>query len=312
MKKSSLAFKVLAAAILAGVSSQFHAFAGTAIADGKSDKSTTALEDWRTDTISPVTNPIFFEDPMIRSEIRGIYAYHEISNDFLTKGGLVRLYALQVRWAVTDRLAIIATKDGYINFAPTSGLKKADGWANIGAGVKYAVIDDRANQFILTPGVKFEFASGSNHVFQGSKNGSGQWDVFVSAEKGFKGKFIDKLHLTGSLGFIIPNDFSKNNAEMTASVQADYFVHRFFIPFVAANSYTVLSNGSNLPLNTGGYDLLNFGSSNAAGWTGVVLGAGFRSRLLNNLDVGFAWEHCVTSPQGLFDNRLTVDAILRF
>ncbi|MBL9117687.1 MAG: hypothetical protein JNJ83_21955 [Verrucomicrobiaceae bacterium] len=30
--------------------------------------------DWKTNTISPVSNPIFFEDPVIRTELRPIFA----------------------------------------------------------------------------------------------------------------------------------------------------------------------------------------------------------------------------------------------
>jgi hypothetical protein len=44
----------------------------------------------------------------------------------------------------------------------------------------------------------------------------------------------------------------------------------------------------------------------------VTFAAGFRSRLLKDVDVGFAYETSVTSPRGLFDNRYTVDLIWRF
>jgi hypothetical protein len=50
--------------------------------------------DWKAHTIAPVTNPIFFEDPVIRSEIRPIFVYHTIDNNFLTGGGHATLYAL--------------------------------------------------------------------------------------------------------------------------------------------------------------------------------------------------------------------------
>ena len=30
--------------------------------------------DWKTNTISPVANPMYFEDPVIRTEIRPIFA----------------------------------------------------------------------------------------------------------------------------------------------------------------------------------------------------------------------------------------------
>lgn len=36
--------------------------------------------DWKVNTIAPVTNPIFFEDPVIRSEIRPIFIYHNFND----------------------------------------------------------------------------------------------------------------------------------------------------------------------------------------------------------------------------------------
>jgi hypothetical protein len=96
--------------------------------------------DWKEDSVSPVTNPIFFEDPHVQSEIRPIFAWHNIGDDLGTDGS-AQLYAIQARWAVTDRLAIIATKDGWIDMNPDVGLPKTDGWADIAAGVKYAIID---------------------------------------------------------------------------------------------------------------------------------------------------------------------------
>ena len=164
---------MLFAALLGGLLIP-HSFAGSSVAtsgttDGKDNGTAATIEDWRTDTISPVTNPLFFEYPQIRTEVRPIFMYHRIDDDFLTKGGLIRVYALQLRYAVNDRLAIIATKDGYINFEPTSGLQKHDGWADIGVGVKYALIDNRESRFILTPGVKFNIPFGQHSSFPGHK-----------------------------------------------------------------------------------------------------------------------------------------------
>ncbi|MFN7140574.1 MAG: hypothetical protein ACK4UN_14645, partial [Limisphaerales bacterium] len=42
---------------------------------------------WKERAISPVTNPIFFEDPQINSEIRPIFIWHNIDPGFVTGGG---------------------------------------------------------------------------------------------------------------------------------------------------------------------------------------------------------------------------------
>ena len=270
----------------------------TARADDPSDS-------WKAKTISPVANPLFFESPFIESELRPIFVWHNIDKSFVTGGGDVQVYAAQLRWAVTDRLAIIATKDGYIDFNPKTTLPHKSGFADLAAGVKYALIDNEAHEFILTPGLKIEVPTGNQRVFQG--NGAGEWDLFVSAGKGF-----NNFHMTGSLGSRLPNDWTEETASLHYSLQADYYVCDYFIPFVVGNAFTVLNNGRQLPLDVEGYDLINFGSSNAAGFTQATVGAGFRSKLCKRLDFGFAYEIGVTNPKGLFDDRFTVDLVVKF
>jgi len=274
---------------------------------------------WLDRTISPVANPIYFEDPNITSEVRPIYMYHFLPNTFdfdggsVPLGGQVQVMALQLRYALTDRLGLIASKDGYIQFQPKHTLGHAYGWADLAAGLKYAVFKDEENQAIITPGFTFTIPTGGTDVYQG--HGSGEWNIFVSAEKGF-----DDFHVTGNAGFIIPNNFSDNTAQMHYSLQLDYYVCQYFIPFAVMNGYTILSETesaadqslSAVPLNTEGYDLINFGSSAAAGTTQWTLGGGARSRLVNNVDVGVAYEVGVGNSVGIFSSRITADLIWRF
>jgi hypothetical protein len=271
---------------------------------------------WLDNTISPAANPILFEDPNITSEVRPVYMYHvlpgqvDFNGGHAPLGGKVQLNALQLRYAVNDRLAIIATKDGYIQFQPQHTLPHAYGFADIGAGLKYAVVDDKDAQFILTPGFTFTVPSGSTDVFQGK--GGGEWNLFVSAEKGF-----DKLHLTANAGLRLPDNLALQSAQIHYSAQVDYYTCQYFIPFVLVNGYTVLNNGhrnliDGVPLNTELYDLINSGSTAASGQTELTVGPGFRTRILKNLDAGFAWEAGVVEPVGIFDSRFTVDLIWLF
>jgi hypothetical protein len=272
-------------------------------------------------SVSPVTNPLFFEDPYIRTEIRPIFAYHRIGDDLLNGVGLngisegdVRVYALQIRYAVTDRLAIIATKDGYTDIKfdnpALAGLSRS-GWNDIAAGVKYAFIQDKREQFVLSGGVKIELPTGDNKVFQ--NNGDGEWDVFLSSAKNW-----DRFQLMGSAGVRIPNNFAAETASAHYSLQASYYTCRYFIPFVSLNGQTVLSETSNggpygLPgLNVEGFDLVNFGADSAGGHTQIVGGVGFRSRVAAHVDFGAAYESSLSSPQGLFQDRVTVDFVIHF
>jgi hypothetical protein len=273
---------------------------------------------WQDQAISPVVNPIYFEDPRITSEIRPVFMQHWLPNTFkfdggkVALGGDVRVYAVQLRAALSDRLALIATKDGYIEFRPdnTALLPHQYGWANLAAGLKYALVDDRDSQLIVTPGFTVEVPTGNEDVLQG--HGKGEENIFVSAEKGF-----DRFHVTGNLGFRIPNDFDAQTAQAHYSLQLDYYTCQYFIPFIAANGYTILSEGKNqllnaVDLNTEMYDLANFGSTAAKGRTMITIGGGARSKITDKIDIGIAYEGGVSDPVGIFDSRVTADVILRW
>ena len=270
---------------------------------------------WMNNTISPVANPILFEDPKVTTEVRPIYMYHSLPNTFnysggqVPLGGQVQVTALQIRYALTERLGLIASKDGYIEFQPKNTLAHEYGWADLAAGLKYELINDEKDQFIITPGFTLTVPTGGHNVYQG--NGSGEWNLFVSAEKGF-----DRLHVTANTGFIIPNNFAESTSQLHYSAQVDYFVCQYFIPFAVANGYTILSNGNHnvlpVPLNTEGYDLINFGSTDASGSTQFTVGGGARSRLVKNVDVGVAYELGVGNSVGIFHTRITADLIWRF
>lgn len=290
-------------AVCAAVSLTQAAQAGTPALSAKAPAPPVEAVSWKDHTISPVANPFFHEDAVIRSEIRPVFVHHNIDDRFLG-GGDAQLYALQLRYALTDRLAIIATQDGYFDIN-NDAIGDPEGWMDLALGVKYALIDNEASQFILTPGLTFKIPTGDREVFQG--RGGGEWDLFVAAQKGF-GDF----HLSSNVGLRLPNNTQENSTLLHYSLMADYYTCRWFIPFVAFNAYTVLSEGSNIGLTTEGYDVINFGSSGADGVTQGTLAVGFRSRILKNVDLGFAYEKAVIEPNGLTDDRFTFDLSIRF
>ncbi len=270
-----------------------------------------AESDWLNKIPTPVTNPLFFEEAQIRSDVRPIFIHHNLRSTIdsglgaLPLDGDAQVFAIQLRYAVNDRLAIIATKDGYIDFNPDATLAKDEGFADIGFGVKYALIHDDENEFILTGGLKFEAPSGNTGVLQG--NGSGEWNPFLSAAKAW-----DDFSIAGHFGARVPNDSDDETSQLHYGLQAAYEVHRCFTPFVAGNAFTVLSEGTGLPLAAEGFDLVNFGSSAAKNTTQAALGLGFRSRLRDNIDLGFAYEFGITNPKDIFDDRYTIDLVIRF
>jgi hypothetical protein len=268
-----------------------------------SQSNTAQGESWKDKTIAPVTNPFYFEAAQVNTELRPVFIHHEIPSSFLG-GGDANVYGVQARWAVNDRLALIATKGGICDLdMPAAGINET-GWADLGFGLKYAAVDDEENQLLITPGLKLELPSGSGGIFQ--NNGDGEWNVFVSAMKGF-----DDLHFTGSVGARIPNDNDEESSFLHWSAQVDYYTCKWFIPFIAFNSFTVLSGGDGAtPVE--GYDLINFGSAAAEGDTYSAIGFGFRSRLHDRVDLGLSYENGVGSNEGIMDERYIVDMVIRF
>lgn len=74
-----------------------------------SQSNTAQGESWKDNTIAPVTNPFYFEAAQVNTELRPVFIHHEIPSSFLG-GGDANVYGVQARWAVNDRLALIATK----------------------------------------------------------------------------------------------------------------------------------------------------------------------------------------------------------
>lgn len=270
-----------------------------------------ATDSWLDKIPTPVTNPLFFEEAQIRSDIRPVFIQHNLGSSVdsdlgkIPLDGDARVYAIQLRYAVNDRLALIATKDGYIDFNPDATFPHDEGFADLAFGVKYAIIKDDAKQFILTPGLKFELPSGEGSVLQG--NGDGEWNLFLSFAKGY-----DKISLAGHGGIRVPNDGDQETTSLHYGLQVAYDAHQYFKPFVAANAFSVVSEGAGLPLHGEGFDLVNFGSSAAKGTTQAAVGFGFRSRLMASLDLGFAYEFGATNTDDIFKDRYTIDMVFRF
>jgi hypothetical protein len=276
----------------------------TAAAGEPQAKEVAPAASWKDHTISPVANPGYFENPIILNELRPVFVYQGIQDSFATGGGEAYSTGIQVRLALTERLQLALSKGGYLWINPTLGAK-AEGFGDIVGSLKYALYDSEEDQFILTPGVGFQFPSGRSEVFQGS--GDGVLNLFASAMKGY-GNF----HLTGYAGYQLAMDQAANSSQFQLNLQADYWVHDLFIPFVAFSSWTVTKAGSALPFDAEGYDTANFGASASEGNTQATLAVGFRSRVAANVDLGLAYQRAILSPEGFFDDRVTFDISYRW
>lgn len=259
-----------------------------------------------TDMISPVSAPVTNEDPRITTELRPMYLYHQISNDFVTGGGRIHAVAVQVRVALTERIGFIATKDGYAWLDADEVLPDEDGWMNLAFGFKGSVWQDEETASIVSLGLRYEAPSGNRDVFQGY--GDGVLNPFLSAAKGIDAGFSD-VHLQFYSGPRIPISGSDSTFWDT-SAHVDYQIGAFY-PLAELNWVSALDSGRRVPIDQEGFDVLNLGSTDVGGNDVVTAAFGARYRVADWLDLGATGEFPITNREDIFGWRVTADVIIR-
>lgn len=268
----------------------------------------------------PISNPTLFDLALPTTNIHPIFIYHGLPDTVNTTlgnlplGGDTEVYALQFEYALNDRLSIVATKDGYVDMNPDATLGSTDGFANLGAGLKYAFILDPASGTAVSGTATIEVPTGDDDVFQGE--GDGAINLIASGLK-----LVDDWQFAGAVGAQIP--FShEQSASSFISAHASYEVCKWFIPLVELNWFHVLDAGDGgalFPPVSGiaefeGNDFFNLGAMSAHENRDLVTAAiGFRSRITEQVDVGVAYEIPLTSDEdSLWDDRVTVDLVWKF
>ena len=277
------------------------------------------------DAIRPISNPTLFDLALPTTNLHPIFIYHALPESISTTagklplGGEAEVYALQFEYALNDRLSIVAAKDGYVDFNPDNTLSQETGFANLGAGLKYAFLLDPVARTAVSGTLSFELPTGNSDVFQGE--GQGLTNLIVSGLK-----LVDDWQFAGGAGLQVP--FSNEQATNSwVSAHASYQVCKWFVPLVEANWFHVLDTGNgtgNFPAQAGGAvpgivkfeggDFFNLGASNAGANRDFVSAAiGFRSRLTDSVDAGVAYELPLTDKQdGLMKERVTADLVWKF
>jgi len=253
------------------------------------------------DFISPISNPVYFEDPRNLTEARFIFLNHKVPNP--AGGGDVQLYALQIRAALTDRLSLIATKDGYI---VSDNPLIDDGWADIAAGLKYNIFSDPYAQQLLSAGIVYEAPSGTHDALQG--NGDGTFDFFFTGGA----KICPNGHWIGAAGVVQPVNTGDESTWSYVSNHFDYYMGRGFYALMEYNWYHYLKSGDNGIQGVEGGDLFNFGSTGVAGNDIVTCAFGGKFKPDRCTEIGIAWEVPLTERRDVLENRLTFDYIRRF
>jgi len=252
--------------------------------------------------ISPMTNPIFFEDPRNVTEARAIFMNQKIP--LAAGGGEVQLYALQLRVRLSDNVSLIATKDGYVT---SSNPLVNDGWADLAAGLKFNLIRDTYNQRLLSGGFTFELPTGEADPLQG--NGNGEMHLFLTGAK----KIGSRSHWISAGGFRLPMNPTDESTSCYFSNHFDYQIGRRVYLLAETNWYHWLRSGQDGPIpGVEGLDLINLGSPGVAGNDIVTQAVGIKFKPNGNTEIGVAYEFPLTEREDILDNRLTVDWIVRY
>jgi hypothetical protein len=274
----------------------------------------------------PISNPTLFDLALPTTNLHPIFLHHRLPSSItkttpgnLPIGGDVQLYALQFEIAMNERLSIVATKDGYVDFNPNSTLTKSSGFANLGAGAKYAFLLDPASQTAVSGTMTFELPTGNSDVLQGE--GKGAVNLILNGLK-----LVDDWQFAAAAGAQIPfSDEQSTNGFI--STHASYEVCSWFIPLVELNWFHVIDAGNGTGNFAGqagggvpglidfeGGDLFNLGAVNAGDNRDLVTAAiGFRSRLTDSATLGVAYEIPLTDDESsLMKDRITLDLVWTF
>ena len=276
----------------------------------------------------PMVQPYLFEDPFITTGLYPYYLYHDFPNQSVFWGGDAHVFAVQARLALTDRLAFIATKDGYLwNNPDLPLLDDEEGFMNLAGGLKYQLVKDEEHRLYVSPALRFEFPSGAHDVFQGEGDGIVIPSISAAWEP------IQRMHLVAGLGGEIPINDEFQSENIFYHVYADYEVHPRFTPFVQISGTSWVGSGDgtfpvalkgnvDIPLwlaqaalGTGpfeGADVANLGSQDASDLDLVTAAVGAHVKLADHLVWSLAYERAITDYKGIFQQRVTTALALEF
>ena len=148
--------------------------------------------------------------------------------------------------------------------------------------MKYALVVDHANDFILSTGFRWEWDNGTAFALQGNEH---EISPFISFAKGW-----EKFNLIGAVSYRIPTNGNQGSQSIVWNLHLDYELFPDFYPLVEVHGIHWLTDGGRLPLSVEYLDVGNLGSSRVAGRDFFSAGIGFRWNLCDNAQLGMSWE----------------------
>jgi len=254
------------------------------------------------DFISPMTNPVFFEDPRNLTEARAIFANHKVP--IAAGGGDVQVYALQLRARLSENVSLIATKDGYIT---SSNPLISGGWADLAVGLKFNLLRNAQSQRLLSAGFTFELPTGEASALQG--NGDGELHLFMTGGRAIGARG----HWLSAGGIRAPINTTDESSSVYMSNHFDFQIRRGLYFLAETNWFHWTKSGKDGAIpGIEGLDLFNLGSPGVAGNDIVTSAVGMKLKPNGNNELGVAFEFPLTAREDIIDNRLTVDWIIRY
>lgn len=256
------------------------------------------------DFISPVSNPIYFEDPRTLTEIRFLFLHHDLPAAL--GGRSVQAYVAQIRLALSERLSFIAVKDGLLY---TQSDVLDSGFLDLNAGFKYNLIRDPGAGRIISVGTTYEIPVGSERSLQGL--GDGELNFFVTGGTRLFGS--RRAHWLSANGLRQPLDENAGNRLAYWSNHFNYQLstRRPTYVFTEFHWWHYLTNGGGA-VNMEGGDVFNLGAPAVRGNDLVTQAVGMRMKLRRNIEAGSAYEFPLTNRQGVMEDRITMDFIVRY
>jgi hypothetical protein len=270
-----------------------------------------------------MSDPLQNIDPRALTAIYPIFGSEWVSNIPPIPDGDFQVYGPALTVALSDRLAVGLNQGGYAvahfsrnqagrlalldplgRFRDVEAGGEREGWLNLGGFFQYTVVEDVADQFLLTAGLRWEAPCGSHEVFQG--HGPAELSPYLTA-----GKEFGEVHVLATTGYQFPAGLGSDNTNLFyANLHLDRRCFGWLYPLVEFNwLYHVTSVSFGLPTRRGFIDFDNFEATGNV----VTLAAGANAVLVPER-LGFGAVHtAVIGSQGNFDaNGLIVKMMLRY
>lgn len=266
------------------------------------------------DFISPMIDFVFFEDPRTLTELRPIFVQHRFPNQLgpanIPAGGDLQLFALQFRLALTERLSLIAVKDGYIVDGSEGALDGLldSGWADVTAGLKYNLIRNVETGTLASVGFTYEIPLGSEQSLQAI--GDGEFHVFASAGQ----RFMDgNAHYMTAFAWQFPVDTDIQTESIRWLNHFDVKMTRRTYLFTEFSWIHWTDNAEDgIPLGVAGQDLLNLSASNVEGNDLVTQNVGMKYKPSGHIEAGVAYEFPLTDFDDIIRDRWQFEMIFRY